>query len=86
MAGVNKVDSDLTEANSGPRPTMKSGYCFVCESPLWQTSPDESWPIEVYSPDGAEQWTGYRRIDGSLCMVFRCGDGQVRAQIKVVTG
>lgn len=67
-----------------PAAKMPTGYCFEFDGTgLWQWSPDDDWPIEIYTPTGDETRLADRRIDDTLCAVFSCPDGKIRAINRV---
>ncbi len=62
---------------------MISGTAFVyAGASHWFRSPDDEWAIETYSPeaDGEATHIGRRKIDGTLCNVFRTSDRLIYAQ------
>jgi len=62
-----------------------NGYVYELEESLdsrkWQHASSEAWEVSMVSADDkrAIAELGVRRIDDTLCMVFRCLDGRVRA-------
>lgn len=61
---------------------MPGGYCYELAHRDWRRAHNDSWAIEVYTPDGQERYVGTRYIDGSNCAVFRCPDGKFRAVMR----
>lgn len=56
-----------------------STYAYALEAGDWRSAGDEQWDTEVYGMTGRERYQGTRRIDGTRCAVFLCGDGLYRA-------
>lgn len=63
---------------------MQSGYAYCLAHRDWQHAPNDDWDTVCYTSTGEEMCVGRRRIDGSICCVFRCADGQFRAQLAVL--
>jgi len=58
-------------------------YAFVYYgSNDWKISSPEDWNLEVIDLEGSEEVLGHRRIDGSVCKVFRASDGRLVALTK----
>jgi hypothetical protein len=61
---------------------MKNGYAFeLTGDKSWRRASDDDWDTVVYNSDGRELPQGARFIDSSLCVVFLCSDGHLRAQL-----
>lgn len=62
---------------------LKDGYVLEYDGGTnWLSSAEEDWDIEIYNPDGTEQFIGQRYVDGNSHVVFLCSDGKYRAQSK----
>lgn len=57
-------------------PEPMSGYAYAYKGRYWRTSSDELWEIECGSPAVAT-FVGVRRIDGTLCNVWRSIGGYI---------
>ncbi len=65
---------------------LESGYCYVLTgSKNWSSCHDDSWDIDTCSSLTGEK-LGERVIDGAHCVVLRCEDGIVRAQMRQNVG
>lgn len=61
-------------------PAMPAGYCYeFTVGGDWRGGPSDDWDTEIYTPAGGERKLGAKYIDGTLCAVFECPDGRLRA-------
>lgn len=59
------------------------GYGYVARASNWRTSKDERWDIEIIDSYLIQQYLGTRKIDGTLCNVWRASDGTFVAQVAL---
>jgi hypothetical protein len=48
---------------------------------VWYIVPNDEWEIQIYQPNGSEEFVGKMRNDGHPYCVFKCSDGKFRAAL-----
>ena len=58
-------------------------YAFVFRGEGdWKVSIADDWDLDVVELEGNEKVVGHRQIDGSICKIIQCHNGQILAITK----
>lgn len=76
-SGRNYLREYLEEAD------MNYVYAFVYNGDdNWKVSSIDDWDFDNIELDGTEKVVGHKKLDGSICKVFRADSGRLIAVVK----